>query len=149
MRGKTSLFQPLCRIVLFAVLSAALFFVLCPSIEETQTESRIAVAYRDVCRIADSNSTGEIDPWGNPYRTANSGNGRMAISNGPNRVTSSTGVDHDDIHSFMTDSPIEAVRHRKHRQLLVAGALPVFWLLGSIVYLTIWVRNSSRTQVAG
>ena len=139
-------------IVLFAILAAILFFVLFPSIQETRLESRVGLAYRTVCQLAESDvvdgvlvpESSDIDPWGQPYEITKSPQGLVVVSNGPNQTTPSTGYDRDDIYSDMTHSPIDTIHQTKRWQMLAALSMPAIWLIGTVLYLKLAVQNNSR-----
>ena len=127
-----------------AILFAILFVTFFPNIEESRSEFRIRLAYDTVRRLSKSdtaleehraaNTEDQNDPWGNPYRIAESAAGTRVLSCGPNGISPATGFDRDDIHSDLAYSPNETWFQAKQLKLILCLSLPVVWLLGSIGY---------------
>ena len=147
-------FHSIRKIVLFGILTAVLFLVICPAVELTRGEYQIGRAYNKTCEIAASlpdspmTSIDETDPWGEPYKIIESLEGPTVLSSGPNRTSPLSGLDSDDIHSGMLVSPMDAIIRNKQRRLIIAMSLPVLWLLGSIMYVLIGKFSSASDSTS-
>ncbi len=131
------------------VVCFLLFLMLIPNIEASRTEARLMSAYNRVREISNAHretpsldlfTTHDIpltDPWGKPYRLIEvAGQQVRALSSGPNMLTPQVGVDHDDIYSDMSMSPMAPIRAEKKKQLMIAtGVSAGLWLLLSAIHL--------------
>lgn len=138
--GCLSLVRFLTMLVNGGVCFVVSALTLMPELEQGQNESRLAQAWTDVRCIRDATiaegqlSFGDLspeDPWGQPYWLVPGRGGKPRIvSSGPNGTSPDDGLDEDDVHSDMTDSPTKPISDRRNRQWLLALAAPVAaWLL--------------------
>lgn len=143
--GGRSLVDFLTVLVIGGVCFVVYALTLMPALEPGRNEIRLAQAWIDVRCIRDATvAEGQLnfgdrsqeDPWGEPYWLEQGRGGKPRIvSSGPNGTSPDGGLDGDDIHSGMTDSPAKPISDRRNRQCLLALAAPfAVWLLLSRLY---------------
>ena len=131
--------RPLVDFLTVLVIGGVCFVVsaltLTPNVKPGRNEIRLAQTWIDVRCIRDATvAEGQLsfgdrspeDPWGEPYWLEPGRGGKPRIvSSGPNGTSPDGGLDEDDIHSDMADSPTKPISDRRNRQWLLALAAPV------------------------